>query len=523
MKHTSRLLLIIIATMILTGCSLPMLRESSVNPGKTPENEPEFTVEQVVLSQGFQNTNPRVELVRKNSQTKLIVSPGILQSTGIEVSKIEKIDDVYNIYLVNSSYSSAELVIPQITILLSNVTQAEAGSLKFKIVNENYTPISVSYGIVDVLKKVRSDYKISSDGYPSIKLVKDEEMTIWVIDYESIYDKTNLEIPLINLRLKVNANTGEVVESTKSLISAYVDHGTVLDFKPGAGILYSLKDLENESNILRHQNLVTGEKTDLYRTFSQISSARLNQSGSAVALLEREGDNASAFTIALENKKAIRIGSEAGIRPESISWTSDTEIQILTSYSDNQTKILTYNTADNILTNTHSFMMDLVTFSVMEDVMLASQFTDKETNNRILLSDGRKGLQFVDIGFRPQILTEELGMHLVNQDNTTENRLHLFNLKTLENEYELDFDVVKADRISQDELLVVERLPGNSSFGLHIFNFVTKEITSLGSTKTSKIYLDRATDTIYANDSLAYEAEAKDIIYALSLKNLKKR
>jgi len=521
MKRTSGLLLIIISIMILTGCSFPVLRESSATPGKT--SDPEFTVDQVVLSQGFQNTEPRIELVRQDNRQKLLVSPGVLQSTGMEVLKIEKVDGVFNIHLMNSSYSSADLVIPQITILLSNVTQTEAESLKFKIVNENYSPITINYGIVDVLNKIRSDYRISYDGYPSIKLVNSEDGPIWVIDYENIHDRSNLEIPLIDLRLKVNSSTGEVVESTKSLISAYVDEGSILDFIPGQGMLYRQKDVDNENVTLRYYSIPSGEKTDLYRTQSEISYASMNPDGSSVVLLEKEGDKVTAFALSLEDRKAVRIGSEVGIHPERATWISNSEIQLITAFSGNQTEILVYNTQDGSLRTTHNLMMDLATFSVMDDTILASQFIDEETNNRILLSNGISGLQFVDIGFRPQILTEDLGMHLVNDKHTPGNRLHLFDLETMENKLELEFDVVNANRVSPNELLIVERLPGSSSFGLHILDYDSMEVTSFGSINTSNVYLDRSTDTIYVNDSIAWDSEPKDIIYTVKLQNLKKR
>lgn len=521
MKRNSMILLIIIATMVLTGCSFPMLRETSASSKRAPD--PQFNVEQVVLSQGFQNTEPRIELIRKNNQTKLLVSPGLLQSTGMEVTKIEKVDDVFNIHLVNSSYSSADLVIPQITILLSNVSQTEAESLKFKIVNENYSPLSISYGIVDVLKKIRSDYKISHDGYPTIKLVKGEASPVWVIDYEKIYDKANLEIPLINLRLKVNANTGEVVESTKGLISAYLDQGTILDFVPDVGMLYFQRDSESENRILRYYDFMSMEKTDLYRTMSEISSASINPAGTSVVLLEKEGPKASSFILGLDDRKAVRIGSEEGIDPEHVSWISNDEIQIITGFSNNQTEVLTYNARDGSLKTTHNFMMDLATFNVMDDTILASQFIDKEANNRILLSNGISGLRFVDVGFRPQILAKDLGMYLVNDDNSTENRLHVFDLQTLETQLALDYNVVHARKISSNELLIVEKLPGNSSFGLHLLDFESMEITPMGSINASRAYLNGAGDTIFVNDSISYDSGQMEIIYTVRLENLKKR
>jgi hypothetical protein len=93
----------------------------------------------------------------------------------------------------------------------------------------------------------------------------------------------------------------------------------------------------------------------------------------------------------------------------------------------------------------------------------------------------------------------------------------------MENKLELEFDVVNANRVSPNELLIVERLPGSSSFGLHILDYDSMEVTSFGSINTSNVYLDRSTDTIYVNDSIAWDSEPKDIIYTVKLQNLKKR
>ncbi|WP_422486188.1 hypothetical protein [Gudongella sp. DL1XJH-153] len=523
MKRNSILLLIVLSITFITGCSLPFLRESTPVQGQKIEIEPEFNVEQVVLSQGFQNTEPRIELSRKNNNLLLLVSPGIVQSTGMEVSKIEDVDGVYNIHLVNSSYSSAELVIPQITVLLSNVTPSEAESMKFSIVNENYTPVSVSHGIVDVLKKVKSDYKISTDGSPSIRLIKEENEPLWVIEYNNIYDTENLEIPLINLRLKVSANNGEVVESSKGLISTYFDQGTILDFVPGKAIIYSRKNLDTNKDELWYYDFISGDKVDIFKTFSLIKSAQLSPDGLNVALLERDGEKATAYTISIDDRRAVRIGTNMDLIPEQISWNNDLEIQVLTSFTDNQTQIFSYNIQDNSLMATYVFMMDLDTLSTMNDVILASEFTSNNSNNRILVSDGGNGFRYVDDGFSPKILNENLGMHLRNDDSSTKNRLHIFNLKTLETEYETRFNVVDTSIISDTEILVIEKLPGNNSFGAHILDIESFELISLGNINTSRIYLDMNTETIYANPSITYRSEVLEIIYSMNLSNLKSR
>ncbi len=523
MKRNNTFLLIILSIIFISGCSFPFLRESNPVQGQNIEIDPEFNVEQVVLSQGFQNTEPRIELSRKNNNLRLLVSPGIVKSTGMEVSKIEEVDGVFNIHLVNSSYSSAELVIPQITVLLSNVTPSEAESMKFSIANENFTPVNVNHGIVDVIKKVKSDYKISTDGSPSIRLIQEEKGPLWVIEYKNIYDTENLEIPLINLRLKVSAKNGEVVESSKALISAYFDHGSILDFVPGKAILYSIRNSDSSKDELWYYNFISGDKMDIYKTLSLITSAQLSPDGLKIALLEEDDEKATAYTISIDDKRAVRIGTGMDLIPEQISWKDDLEIQVLAKFTDNQTQIFSYNIQNNILTATHTFMMNLDTFSTMDDVILASEFISNRSNNRILLSDGRNGLRFVDDGFNPKILNENLGMHLRNDDSSTTNRLHLFNLETLETVYETRFDVVNTGRISDTEILVVEKLPGNNNFGAHILNFETLELRSLGNINTNRIYLDVKTDTIYANPSITYNSNILEIIYSMDLSDLKSR
>ncbi|MGM0396653.1 MAG: hypothetical protein ACQEP4_06320 [Bacillota bacterium] len=523
MKHTSSILLIIITITLLSGCSFPLLRDSLPTQGHPAETNPEFTVEQVVLLQSFQNTEPRVELQKKNSQLRLLISPGIVRSTGMEVSNIEEMDGVYNIHLVNSSYSSAELVIPQIIILLSEVSPAQAESMEFNIVNENYTPLKVNHKLVDILKKVKSDFRISIDGHPSIKLIEDDKEPLWVIEYKNIYDTENLEIPVINLRVKVNANSGQVVESSKGLISSFIDHGTILEHVPGKGMIYWKKGLDLSVSELWYYNLMTAEKTSLYKTSADISSAQLNPEGSMIAILEKDGDNSTAFVISFEDKKAVRIGSEINLLPEMLSWKSNDEVQVLSEFHNQESRIFIYNILDNSIRPSHSMLMDISTFHTLEDMILATEFTEGELNNKILASDGTSGLRFVDDGFKPEILNESLGMYLKNDKNSTTNSLHIFDLRTLEERYMIDFDVASTRWVSPDELLIVEKLPGNNMFSVHLLNIPELSMSTLGGLNSGKVYFDKEHGKIYANPSITYRSDNTEIIYSMDLSDLEKR
>lgn len=523
MSHVSKVLLFVILLFLLTGCSLPFIKDANSQDSTELESKPKFTVEQVILSQGFQNTDSRIDLSRKNNQLQLMVSPGLIKSTGIKVSKIEEKDGVYNIHIVNSSYSSAELVIPQITILLSEVTHSQAESMKFNIVNENYTPITISYGIVDILNKINSDFKISTDRYPSIKLVEENNEPLWIINFYSIYDMGNIEIPVINLNIKINANSGEVIESSKGLISTLHDFGTILDFVPGKGFLYSHRDMITSNNVLFLYDFESNEKKELYRSYSNIETAHLSPDGSHVALLEKNSETTVAFIVSISDGKAIRIDSQQIMVPEKLLWINNDDIQILNKFSDQQTAILVYNINDNNWKTSRNMVMDLCTFETIKDIVLTSQYIEGEMNNRILLEKGASGLKFIDDGFCPKILNENLGMYLQNIDNSTKKALKIFDFNTLDTIYQSDFNVSAARQISSDTIIIIEKLPGNSNFDIHLLYIENMELSHLGVANSSSIYFDQESKRVYANPNITYKEELTEIIYSVDLSDLKRR
>lgn len=523
MKHISKILLFITIIVLLAGFLFLIFNKMDSRDSKNSKLKPEFTVEQVILSQGFQNTDSRIELSRKNNQLTLMVSPGLIKSTGVDVSKIEEKDGIYNIHIVNSSYSSAELVIPQITILISEVTASQAESMKFNIVNENYTPIAINYGIVDILNKIKSDFKITTDRYPSTKLVEENNEPLWIINYDSIYDLGSIEIPVIDLKIKVNANSGEVIESSKGLISTFHDFGTILGFVPKKGILYSHTDKITSDNILMLYDFDANEKSELYRTYSNIESAHLSPDGSHVALLEKNSDATVAFVVSINNGKAIRIDSKQNMIPEKLLWINNYEIQLLNNFLDQQTQILVYNLNDNSWKTSYNLMMDLCTLETIKDTVLASEFIGEEMNNRILIDSNSSGLQFVDYGFCPKILNEKLGMYLQNKDASTENILKIFNFDTLDTVYESTFNVSVARQISPDTIIIIEKLPGNSNFHARLLNTGNMKLSNLGVTNSSSIYFDQESERVYANPSIMYKEELVEIIYSVDLADLKRR
>ncbi len=48
----------------------------------------------IVLSKGFQSTDPNVEILKKNNNLKLLASLGIVESSGVTIDKITKLDKI---------------------------------------------------------------------------------------------------------------------------------------------------------------------------------------------------------------------------------------------------------------------------------------------------------------------------------------------------------------------------------------------------------------------------------------------
>lgn len=528
MKKRFLIFPVFIIALLLSGCSLgdlPFLTKINVKATSYNENDFEFLVEKVLLSKGYQNTEPRVELVSKLDENRILIFPGLVKSSGMEVSSINIEDNVVNISIVNSSYSSAELVIPQISILLTKWDNKNLDKLSFNIINENYQPIKINYGIVDVLNKVQADFKISTDSYPEISLLEKDNLILWKIDYDNIFDIENKEIPIIDLELLVNSENGQVLMSKKGLISSFLDEGEILSLDRKHGFLYSKKKLEHQTSTTEiwFYSFLNSTRTKAYTTQSEITSAIFRPDGLAIAVIEKSGDLSTPYIIDLPDNRVTKIVLKENQMPEQINWKTNDELSILCSFQSNQSNIFLYNTRDNTLKTALTAVFDIASFSQFGDKILLSEYNDNTKNNMIKLWIPGEGFAFIGPGYAPQIINENFAAYIEKDAKSEMESLHIFDLNTLENKYKISNTIKAFKVISPTEIYITETSDGNSCYKSSILNIEDKELHPIGNINSAKSFYHSDSGLVYLNLSLPYEENSPKIIFSIPKDELKRR
>ncbi|NLV77102.1 MAG: hypothetical protein GX023_09020, partial [Tissierellia bacterium] len=94
------LFLFIIITLILatSGCTTN-IKGPFLAMEKSTEESLSYKIEKIILSKGFQSIEPNVEIVNQNSSLKLLVTTGLIESSGVTIDKIIKSGNEINIYI----------------------------------------------------------------------------------------------------------------------------------------------------------------------------------------------------------------------------------------------------------------------------------------------------------------------------------------------------------------------------------------------------------------------------------------
>ena len=246
MKKILFLLIIVLFTSLLNGCNSVDKKPFNIME-KRHEEKLSFRIENIVLSKGFQSTDPNVEILKKNNNLKLLASLGIVESSGVTIDKITKLDNNINIYINRLlDEGKVQLAIPQVMIEIQEPIVEKLESLNFNIINQNYEPIYLKFNKKQILNNIYSQFKISSNTIPTVTLTKPKDTIIWNISFQNIYDKENYKSPLINFNVKVDALTGEIIDSKKDNISSYIDDGHLLDYIPSNHILYKKQEVNKD-------------------------------------------------------------------------------------------------------------------------------------------------------------------------------------------------------------------------------------------------------------------------------------
>lgn len=516
-------LMIFLSIMLpITGCSNdnPILYKE--NETKIKEEEISYFVEQVLLSKGFQSVEPKVEVLKKGLTTKLIASLGLFQSSGIKVNKIVKIDNEINIYLQNQSNEElSSIVVPQVIIELKGFTLKKLDEIQFNIVNENYKPLKLKFGINETLNKIDSEFKIVSNTQPITALIPQDGKFLWDITYKNIFDKDNPEAPLANLSVLIDANSGDVISTKKTFISSLIDEGYILDYISNKYILYTKSERNFDNKIIKEHlwsyDIESHEKSLLYSSNLKIISAIYSPDLEHISLLESDDTHNSLYIIPRLDKKAYKVLFENPLTPKIITWKDPNTLYIVDNSIEKSSNIYDYNIKDNFTNLAASTEKNIKSLKIKDNIFMITEHDKENLNFKISITKDWKSFKLIDHGCSPKFVDKSKIAYL--KSNEKENKSSLIIYDTLEKEkYDIiDLNIANFFVLPNRNIIIVENNPSNNDFTVLEYNIEELTTSIITKTNSEKVFYNEEKNLLYVYLQIPFESDKTELIYSIDL------
>lgn len=527
MKHFLSMFLVLIIAISLVGCKiedLPFLNKDTQT--LVEDEELKYKIEKVILSKGYQSIEPNVEVVKKGNDVRLLVSAGLLESSGISVNQVVKKGNIINIHITTElDEEKIQLTVPQIILDLRNTKSLDLNEIKFNIINNNSKPISIKLGLNEVINKVKADFNVTVNSSPTVDLASIDDRLIWKITYDSIFDKDNPETPLVNLSVELDANTGEVLKSRKGLISSYIDEGHVLDYIMDKYILYKRIDIDSdtglESQSIWSFDIKNNKKTRIYHTNSNILSAAFSPDLKHVSVTENRDSNTELYVISKDEKKAYKILLEEKINLSLVRWNDKNTLYILTNDVD-ITDIYSYNIKNDQTELVTSIDKNIVDLRINDNSYLILENDDNKINKKIYFTRDWENFRFIDFGFYPRLINEDMIGYLKQGEKDEKNSLQIYDMHSDKKYDVIDLNISSMYVLPDDELFIIEKTQANNDYILHEYELENKNLTTITNLNSDNIFYNKDKNLLYVDLLVPFESEKSEIIYSVDLTKLSK-
>ena len=524
MKHFLRILISLYVSILLTGCNSKEIsplffKDEEVSTSISANNDEftdlSYTIDKITLSKSYQSIEPNIKIIKDGLDSNLLLSLGIVDSSGINIEKIERNNRDVNIYIQNEDkHIKEEFVVPQIIVHFDDLSTKDLEELNFKIINQNYEPIKSNIDISEAISKVKSSLKINTSTFPNSSIVKEDNNMFLMLDFMNAVDLKNDENPIINLNVLIDLVDGKIVDSTKSSVSSLIDEGIILEYLTNKYILYvkEEKKLGNERYELWIYD-IEKDSRDKIRTFkNKISSLKFNQKGDKAFLIESlEGSN-RLHLLELENLKISRVDLDKDINPCIGVWRGKDVIFL--DRKDKGALLYTLDVSNDNLSFISTVDKDIREIQYLKDNFLFSTIKDDVKN--IYTTKDFKENKLIDVGEKPLFLDDNTICYMKNENNTSKNVLWFYSLNDASLESYSDIDV-KDFFIWKDSLAIIEKTQVGPENPLYIYNLKNQTTVFISSIKSDKIFLNTKDDILYINSSIDVEKDKKSIISFIKL------
>lgn len=505
--------------LVLTACSKK--ENISITLDETVEEKPVgYSINQIVLSKGFQITDSNVDIMEKGTNLKLLVTAGLVESSGIYIDKITKAGNTLNIYLSREmDKNKIQLAVPQIILEINDDIKTNPENLKFNIIPQNYKPISLKFSKSQILDKISSELKIEPVTIPEVELYKEDDNILWNVYFSYMLDKENSRSPLFNLYVKADANTGKILETEKYNISTYLDHGHLLDYMPNKFLIYKQEHVENDIayQSLWSYDLNNGERKKLYTTKYAIKYAFLSPDGKYVSLIEGEDESKSdIFLIKRSDKVAIKITPVNYIHPKLMKWKDENSLYFIDINNDTTTLFL-YNIADNTMSKVLTLDKVIESFDIFNDKLIFAEQDQDSINKNLYLLEKEDDLKLIGTGFRPIIFNDKYITYLENIEDKNKNVLKLYNIDEYKVTDTLDYNILNYYKLDDKSLLFVESLNLNNQFAFGKYSIDDRSSVIISQINSQKVFYNPDNQKAYISLTIPKKEKNEYNIYSIDL------
>ncbi len=521
-KKIFLVIIISIFTMVLTSCSQEeknSVQELSEKSESIEEKPIDYKIDQIVLSKGFQITDTNVDIIEKGTNLKLLVTAGVVESSGVDVDRITMTGNTLNIYLTRKmEEDKVQLAVPQITLEINTDLNSHPEDINFNIIANNYEPISLKFNKNQIIDRICTELKIEPTTVPKATLYKADNNILWNVYFPYQLDKENIQSPLFNLNVEANAATGEILDKEKVNVSTYLDHGHILDYMPNELLVYKQENIENG---IPHESLWTyslknDTKKKLYTTKHTIKSSLISPDGKYISLIESDESKSDVFLIDRAENLTIKITPTNNLHGKLMKWKDKNSLYLVDVNNDKSTLYL-YNVSKKAFNIVMHLDKIVESFDVLGDKIIFTEHDEYLINKNIYLVEKDDKLNLIGKGFKPILFDDKHIIYLENLEEKNLNRLQVYNIEKNAITDTFSCNILDFYRLDDNNLLFIENLNLNNQFNFGKYNVKDKSSTAISQINSNKLYYNQKENKAYI--SLTIPTKEKNVynIYSIDL------
>nr|WP_300003847.1 hypothetical protein [Tissierella sp.] len=524
MKSFLRVILLIHILFLITGCKSnglsPLLYkdepQNEVITSKDSAPELDYTIDKVTLSKSYQTISPTVEVIKNGLNANLLLSLGVVESTGVTIEKIERKENDIIIYINNENEDSkGEIVVPQVLLHLTDVSSIDIKDMNFKIINQNYTPIKANIDIGEAISKIQSSLKFSSSTFPETSITMKDDKLFLDLKFVNAIDLTDTYNSIINLNVLMDITDGKIVKTTKESVSSLIDRGNILEYASNKYIFYEKETASGDerSTSVWIYNILKDTKEKIYSTKNKINSLKFNKESGKLLLLESFLEYNELYILDVKDLKAYKVNLDKNISPTLAVWKDPNNI-ILIDKDNTASNIYNFNVATSKIDFISRIDQDVKEIKCQEDNFIFT--SEDERSKEVYITKNFKEIKLIDKGLNPIFLNNSDVAYLKHDTLKNKNILWVYNIDNGSINSYTDIDIKDFFKWG-DNLGIIEKNQIGSDNPLHIYNFKTRKLELLTSIKSDKVFLNTDKNILYVNFSLDLDDKKIPIISFIEL------